>query len=108
MPELVRHPESPSGAIRAISAQAVKTAEDRLALSYVFEGELSTVIIPPPGRARIGWKLWRRTCCEAFVRVPGEEAYYEFNFSPSGEWTVYRFSRYREGAVQDIGAGTER
>ena len=26
--------------------------------------------------------LWRHTCFEAFVGIPGAEPYYEFNFSP--------------------------
>ena len=27
------------------------------------------------------------------------DPYYEFNFSPSGEWTAYVFERYREGRL---------
>jgi len=101
MPQLVRHADSPPGAIRAVSARAARTAGGQLSLSYLLDGELAALVVPAPGRSRIGWKLWRHTCCEAFLRVKGEEAYYEFNFSPSGEWAVYRFSRYREGATVD-------
>jgi hypothetical protein len=39
--------------------------------------------------------LWRHTCLEAFVAVEGEEAYREFNFSPSGQWAVYSFASER-------------
>ncbi|MFN0315884.1 MAG: DOMON-like domain-containing protein [Burkholderiales bacterium] len=42
-------------------------------------------------------KLWLHTCFEVFIKSPGEENYYEFNFSPSTRWAMYRFDRYREG-----------
>ena len=31
------------------------------------------------------------------MREQGAAAYHEFNFSPSGEWAAYAFTRYREG-----------
>jgi hypothetical protein len=37
------------------------------------------------------------TCFEAFVAPAGINGYYEFNFSPSTDWAVYRFSAYRRG-----------
>ncbi len=40
--------------------------------------------------------LWEHTCFEAFVGVPGEATYREFNFSPSGQWAAYAFSDYRQ------------
>ena len=30
--------------------------------------------------------------------MQGESAYHEFNFAPSGEWTIYALSGYRSGA----------
>ncbi len=32
-----------------------------------------------------------------FIAVKGEPRYYEFNFSPSGEWAAYAFRGYRDG-----------
>jgi len=40
--------------------------------------------------------LWQRTCFEAFVRQ-GDNAYVEFNLSPSGQWAAYDFDSYRSG-----------
>jgi hypothetical protein len=97
--ELVCHANSPSRAIRAVTAHATRTAEGKLALHYSMEGEITAVQVPTPGPARIGWKLWRHTCCELFVRARGADAYYEFNFSPSGEWAAYAFTKYREGTT---------
>jgi hypothetical protein len=98
VPELVRHPDTPSRAVKAVSAQTHRTAEGKLALSYVLRGDIRAVQVPAPGPARVGWKLWRHTCCELFVREKRAEAYREFNFSPSGEWAAYLFTRYREAA----------
>lgn len=97
MVELVCHPNTPSHAITAISVHATRTAEGRLALHYCLSGQMQKVLVPPPGPARVGWKLWRHTCCELFVREKGAAGYHELNFSPSGEWAGYVFSRYREG-----------
>ena len=41
--------------------------------------------------------LWQTTCFEVFLRVPGVEAYREWNFAPSGQWAAYDFIAYREG-----------
>ena len=101
MRDLIRHPHAPSHAVHSVTAQASRTADGKLSLSYSLSGELLRVRIPPPGPARIGWKLWRHTCCEVFVRSHDGTSYHEFNFSPSGEWTAYAFTRYREGGMLD-------
>jgi hypothetical protein len=41
--------------------------------------------------------LWESTCFEAFLRADGEQAYREWNFSPSGDWAAYDFTAHREG-----------
>jgi len=97
MPELLCHPHSPSRVARAVGAQATRTPDGKLSLHYALHGEVARMNIAPPAAPRIGWKLWRRTCCEVFVRADGEGGYHEFNFSPSGEWAAYAFTGYREG-----------
>ena len=44
--------------------------------------------------------LWQTTCFEVFLRVPGEEAYREWNFAPSGNWAAYDFTSHREGRAR--------
>jgi hypothetical protein len=39
--------------------------------------------------------LWRATCFECFLAIRGKPEYWEFNFSPSGDWNVYRMDGYR-------------
>jgi len=53
--------------------------------------------IPVPVQSQRADRLWERTCFEVFVQPEGEERYWEFNFSPSGEWSAYAFERYRHG-----------
>ncbi len=67
---------------------------------YALGADLARLRIPAPARPRIGERLWQHTCFELFItrRMP---AYYEFNFSPSREWAIHAFSRYREGAPLD-------
>lgn len=61
----------------------------------------------PAGRLRLAPRsevpaakdlLWKRTCGELFLGVPGDPSYLEFNFSPSGDWAAYAFDGYRAGA----------
>jgi hypothetical protein len=32
-----------------------------------------------------------------FIQPSGSHGYYEFNFSPTKQWAVYRFNSYRQG-----------
>lgn len=96
MPELVCHPHSPSRVARAVTAEVTRTPEGKLSLHYALHGDVRRMNLPPPAPPRIGWKLWRGTCCEMFVRAGGE-GYHELNFSPSAEWAAYAFTGYREG-----------
>lgn len=39
--------------------------------------------------------MWRTTCFELFLKVPGGPRYTEFNLSPSCQWAAYDFDEYR-------------
>src|SRR5260221_3823845 len=56
----------------------------------------SRFIIPEQVEPRRADELWKTTCFEAFLRVPGTESYREWNFAPSGEWAAYDFAAYRD------------
>jgi hypothetical protein len=101
MAVLMPHPQTPGSSVRSVSAQVVKTAGDRLTVSYAIEGDLDRVRIPSPRPPQRTERLWQHTCCEIFVALKGSPAYHEFNFSPSGEWAAYAFRRYREGDALD-------
>src|SRR5882672_1300960 len=101
MIELLRHPHAPCREVHSVTVNVTRIQEGKLALHYAVHGRIAALSIPAPGPARVGWKLWRHTCCELFVREKGVPAYHEFNFSPSGEWAAYAFTKYREGATLD-------
>ncbi len=69
--------------------------DHRLQLRYQLNADLSQLRIPKPQAAKEVAGLWRHTCFELFVAVEGDADYYEFNFSPSGQWAAYAFSDYR-------------
>lgn len=94
---LVRHPECPAGAVREVRIGLEQWPDGTVAMVYSLEADMARVRIPGPVSARRVDGLWQHTCFEAFFARAGNEAYHEFNFSPSGEWAVYAFHRYREG-----------
>jgi hypothetical protein len=94
---LKRHPSTPSETVRAICALVRRSASRELQMTFRLEGDIRHIHIPPPQAPRIGIELWRHTCFEAFIAIDGQAAYHEFNFSPSGEWTVYALRGYRDG-----------
>ena len=58
---------------------------------------MSRIRVLDAGPIRTADRLWEHTCFEVFVRERGSPAYFEFNFSPTGEWAVYAFEDYRKG-----------
>jgi hypothetical protein len=94
MTSLVRHPDTPPGAIHTIDAELVRTGRGMIA-TFRATGDLSRLVIPPPAAPARADDLWKTTCFELFVGGEGE-AYREFNFSPSGQWAAYEFAGYRD------------
>ena len=92
---LIRHPAS-RDAVTAITADVTRAAGS-LSLRYQVAGAIDAVRLPPPTVPTRADHLWKHTCFEAFIGVPGSDAYYEFNFSPSRQWAAYRFDMYRNG-----------
>ncbi|MEA5594915.1 DOMON-like domain-containing protein [Rivularia sp. UHCC 0363] len=68
-----------------------------LTLNYALKGDLEKIEIPTtvdiPTRKD---RLWETTCFELFLGKHNYTHYWEFNLSPSGDWNIYRFERYRE------------
>ena len=92
------HPDSPPESVDRIRVDCTTTARSELRLTYVLDGDTGDIVIPearPTPRRQDG--LWQTTCFEVFLRVGQNPVYWEFNFSPSGDWAAYRFSDYRDG-----------
>lgn len=111
---LTRHPASPIGVELQLTASVSRTHSAHHAtapgwcLRYEVRGETAGLRIPEPLPPSQADGLWQHTCFEAFVGVQGEQAYREFNFSPSGQWAMYAFSSERvrdhptEAALQQM------
>jgi hypothetical protein len=95
---LTCHPATGSEAVHRIEARLHWAPDGALGLTYTVKGDLARLRIPALRRPGRKDRLWEHTCFEAFVSVKGKPEYLEFNFSPSGEWAVYAFHRYRERA----------
>jgi hypothetical protein len=92
--ELQCHPATPAGVALSLTAQ-IHLSERELALQYRLVGATASLRIPAATSGGPADGLWQHTCFEAFAAQEGEAGYREFNFSPSGEWAVYRFQAER-------------
>ena len=92
---LTCHPETPTEAVRGITARVCRAPGGKLAVAYVLEADLGRLRVPAPRAPRVASGLWQHTCCEIFIGCRGQPAYHEFNLSPSGEWAAYAFDGYR-------------
>ena len=106
---LTAHPSTPNDAVRRLGVQLRAEEAGTLVFQYSLEADMSRVRIPSCGAGGRADALWTHTCFEAFVAAADGPGYHEFNFSPSLEWAIYRFSAYREdmspaevGQVPDI------
>ena len=83
--------------VETIQSRVIWVEQHRLQFTYLAKGDIGALKIPAKCSPRRVDRLWEHTCFEAFIRVDGDASYYEFNFSPSGEWVAYWFGRYRDG-----------
>lgn len=90
------HPSEPAPVVQALHATLARSAAGGWQLLFVLQANRTDLRIPAPAPARAADGLWQHTCFELFVGVTGEQAYREFNFSPSSQWAGYAFSTYRE------------
>jgi hypothetical protein len=77
--------------------------ENQLDLCYQLLGNLQDLLIATtsdlPTRQD---ELWRETCFEFFLGIKNTSPYWEFNLSPSGNWNVYSFEKYRLGMTSEL------
>jgi hypothetical protein len=95
--QLKQHPNTPDNAVSSIEVEASRPEPCALRLRFVVGGDISRVLWPAPTASARADDLWKHTCFEAFVKGGQDEAYCEFNLSPSGQWAAYSFDGYRTG-----------
>lgn len=77
-----------------------------LNLWFGVSAPMSRFLVPAPSETPIRRdKLWQSTCFECFLKEEGQEAYTEWNFSPSADWAAYEFQSEREGMSRAEVAG---
>jgi hypothetical protein len=91
------HPSTRPEPERAVQVLVCRSASAELRMTFGLDGDIPRIWAFPQSWPRIATQLWQHTCFEAFIAVEGQAAYHEFNFAPSGEWTVYSFCGYRDG-----------
>jgi len=105
---LTAHPSTPNDDVRSLAVQLRAEEPDILVFQYSLVADMSRVRVPLSGAGGRADALWEHTCFEAFVAAGDAPGYHEFNFSPSLDWAIYRFSAYREGmSPAEIGRAPE-
>jgi len=99
---LVAHPQTPATLPATLVAEVRTVSAAVLRCEYVLQADLTPLALPAWRAGERRDELWRHTCFEAFVSAPEESGYYEFNFSPSGDWAAYRFEDYRRGMTRAL------
>ena len=94
---LTAHPSTLNHAVRRLGVQMRAEEPDILVFQYLLDADMGGIRVPPAGAGGRADALWKHTCVEAFVASEAAPVYHEFNFSPSLDWAIYRFSAYREG-----------
>jgi len=95
------HQDTPCTAVKTIKAALSNKHGRVLTITYVLDGIVDRLRIPPYRSAHRVDGLWRHTCFEAFISAKNDAEYYELDFSPSGEWAAYGFRDYRESEAID-------
>ena len=85
------------GSVETIHASVNGVDDNMLRITYRVKGDIAKLTIPAKCSPRRAERLWEHTCFEVFIRSDDDPSYYEFNFSPSGEWAAYSFRGYRDG-----------
>ena len=85
-----------SGQARRLGGRQAERQAGRLELVWRLAGDLDALVLPEPRQSRRRCDgLWQSTCLEAFWGFAGQDAYWELNLAPSGDWNLYRLSHYR-------------
>ena len=94
MAQLVPHPATLPGDVTGVEADFSIDA-GQIMLTYSVAGDAP--LLPERAAPKRADGLWSTTCFELFLKAEGADGYFEYNFSPSGEWAAYAFDGYRKG-----------
>jgi predicted GIY-YIG superfamily endonuclease len=98
---LLCHPDTVSGAVRSVAVSISRWSDGVWHFEFTVMGEVDQLRLSAPSAPLRRDGLWQTTCFEAFFLHQHGPAYLELNFSPSGEWAAYGFTRYRAAGRTD-------
>ncbi len=93
---LIPHPAHPPINVSGVDVHIRNDNPNWLRIRCRIDGCDKLVLPRIAGKSRADG-LWKTTCFELFLQTQRDEAYVEWNFSPSRKWNAYSFTRYREG-----------
>jgi hypothetical protein len=80
----------------------VLLGETSIMMKYILEGDFEDISFPLKSCDPIRKdELWKETCFEFFLGQFDSSKYYEYNFSPSGDWSCYQFLEYRSEPINE-------
>src|ERR1700755_3260575 len=94
---LSAHPSIQCDSVQRLDVRLSFQSPGVVTLCYTLRGDMSRIRVGTEGAPGQADGLWKHTCFEAFIRPSGSSRYFEFNFSPTRQWAVYRFDSYRQG-----------
>ncbi len=100
--QLICHPSKPPLMADHVSVEIRSAGRGRLFARYAIECDTSLLLLPEPYEPVRSDRLWETTCFELFIKRANSDQYFEYNFSPSTEWALYRFSDYRKGMAEEM------
>jgi hypothetical protein len=99
---LTCHPATPPVSAKHIDVDVRSAPKNRLFARFSLECDTGSLMLPEPHASRRSDRLWETTCFEIFLKAVDEDRYFEYNFSPSTEWALYRFTDYRQGMAEEM------
>lgn len=104
--KLIPFPSDPVPNIK-IGGEIIRS-KNRFFIRYEMNGDIDQTLLSAksssPSRTD---DLWKATCFEFFLAIPGQAGYWEFNMSPSGDWNVYKMDDYRRVGFREETAFTQ-
>jgi len=82
--------------INKLTVEINRPKPNQLELTYRLAADLDEVALPAASTFGAQDNLWQHTCFELFFRAQDDDAYHEYNFSPSNAWNHYSFTSYRQ------------
>ena len=80
-----------------------KFENQRININFTLAGHLENISLDAiEENPRRTDNLWQKTCFELFVKSDQSTQYWEYNLSPSLNWAIYAFEKYREGKTDEL------